>query len=64
MYKGLIKKSRTLDTAVVIAILGIIEANFSLISDSLGEYQGFVYIGLSIVIAVLRMDTTGPIGDK
>lgn len=64
MYKGLIKKSRTLDVAAVIAILGVIEANFSLISDQLGEYQGFVYIGISIAMALLRMKTTAPVGDK
>ena len=64
MYKGLIKKSRTFDAAAIIAILGIVEANFSLISSSLGEHQGFIYIGISIAMALLRMKTTGAVGEK
>lgn len=63
-YKGFIKKSRTLDLSAVVALLGIFLANFDSVRDSFGDYSGWVFIGLSGIMALLRMKTTGPVGDK
>jgi len=63
-YKGVIKKSRTLDAAALIAVLGVIEANFGLLREMLGEHYGISYIAIAAIMAWLRVKTTGPVGDK
>lgn len=64
MYKGLIKKSRTLDMAAMVAALGVLEMNLPLVRESLGNYYGWVFIGIAVAAAVLRLKTTGPVGQK
>lgn len=50
-------KSKTINTAAVIAVLGVIELNMPLIRDTLGEWYGFSYIAIAVVMAVLRLKT-------
>ncbi len=64
MYKGIIKKSRTLDLSAALAVLGVIELNMPLVRDMLGDYYGVVFILFAAVGAYLRTDTTGKVGDK
>ena len=51
-------KSNTMQFAAAVSILGVIEMNFSLLQNLLGEYYGLSYVVLSVGIAVLRMKTS------
>lgn len=63
-YKGFIKKSRFLDLSVLVGVLGIVVENLPLLKTYLAEYYGFVFIGLSVIMYILRLDTKGPVGMK
>ena len=63
-YQGIIKKSRTLDTASLVIVFGVIEQNLPLVRDQLGDYYGFIFIAVGIAIGLLRKATTGPLGEK
>lgn len=63
-YKGVIKKSRTFDTAALIAVLGVVETNFGLMQGMLGQWYGLSYIVIAGLVVYLRMVTTGPVGQK
>ena len=63
-YKGLIKKSRTYDFAGVLAVFGVIEMNLPLVKEQLGDWYGFIFIGVAVAVVLLRRVTTGPVGDK
>ena len=64
MYKGLIKKSRTLDAATLLVVFGVIEQNLPLLREQLGDNYGLVFMCVGIIFALLRMKTTAPVGDK
>lgn len=51
-------KSKTLNAAAVIAILGVVELNMPLIRENLGEWYGFSYIAIAAVMAWLRFKTS------
>ena len=55
-------KSKTHWTAAAIAGLGMVETNFPMIRDYLGDYYGLSYIGIAVIMAVLREVTTEPVG--
>jgi len=63
-YRGIVKRSRTLDAAVLVAVLGAVELNFPLLQDMLGEWYGVSYIFIAGLMAYLRFVTTGPVGQK
>lgn len=50
-------KSKTINTAAVIALLGVVELNMPLIRDNLGEWYGVSYIAIAAVMAWLRFKT-------
>lgn len=56
-------KSKTINAAAVIAVLGVIELNMPLIRDNLGEWYGFSYIAIALVMAWLRFKTNEGITD-
>lgn len=61
----LVAKSKTLQTAAVIAVLGIVDTQFHLIRDFIpAEYQGLTYVLIAAVMAYLRTITTKPLSDK
>lgn len=67
-YRGLIKQSRTLDLALLSQIVDAAALGFLAYSpEALGltvpVYAG-VRIGLNVLQAVLRFQTTGPVGHK
>jgi len=64
MLKETIKKSKTLNFAVVVTVFGIIELNLPLVKENLGNYYGYVFIGIAIIVAVLRKLTTKPLNEK
>lgn len=51
-------KSSTVRTAIALGVLGIVEANFHMLEPILKDYQGLTYIGLSVVMMLLRIKTT------
>ena len=62
-YKGFIKKSRTLDTAALIAILSAMQPYISQLDLPANAIQiiGMAFAGY---IAYLRKTTTGKVGEK
>ena len=57
-------KSRTINTAVVIAILGVLEANFNLLQPLLGEHFSLTWVVFSMIMVALRAVTTQPLSEK
>ena len=56
-------KSKTINTSLVIAVLGVAELNMHLVRDSLGEWYGFSYIVIGCVMAFLRFRTSEGVGN-
>lgn len=58
-------KSKTIQVAVAIALLGVAETQFHLIKNLIPEeYQGLVLITIGMVMAYLRVITTTSLEDK
>lgn len=58
-------KSKTINYALLVALLGVLETNYRLIQNHIPEeYQGLVYILISAGIVVLRFKTTESIANK
>lgn len=57
-------KSRTIRTAMIMAVLGVVELNFQVLSPLLGEYYGMVFLIFSVLMTALRIATTKPLADK
>lgn len=51
------RKSKTINAAVIIAVLGVVELNMPLIRDNLGDFYGFSYIAIAVIMAWLRFKT-------
>ncbi len=64
MYKGLIKKSRTLDAATLMVIFGVVQQTLPMVQENLGDYYGMIFMGVGVIFALLRKATTAPLGDK
>jgi hypothetical protein len=56
-------KSKTINTALVITVLGIVELNMHMLRDNLGDWYGFSYIAIGCIMAWLRFKTTEGISD-
>ena len=58
-------KSKTLFFSYALVGLGVVEQNYSLLRDSIPpDYQGLVFVAIAVVVALLRLATTKPLGDK
>lgn len=57
-------KSKTINTALIIAILGVLELNFQYLQGILGEYYGATWIVFSMLMVALRAVTTTSIDNK
>jgi len=57
-------KSRTVNVALVIAMLGVLETNFLFLQPYLGDKYGLVFIPYAILMVYLRSITTNSISDK
>jgi hypothetical protein len=57
-------KSKTINTALIIAILGVLELNFQYLQGMLGEYYGATWIVFSMLMVALRSATTTSIDNK
>ncbi len=58
MYKGLIKGSKTLDFGTLVLGMGVIEQNLPLVREQLGNYYGWIVMGIGVGVIVLRKMTT------
>lgn len=54
-------QSKTINAAVLIGIMGIVETNFGLLRESLGDWYGVSYIAIAALMYYLRTVTTGPV---
>lgn len=66
-YQGVINKSRTLDKeflAGAVGLIGVFQDKLPMVQDSLGNYYGWIMLGLAAVGYWLRYKTTGKVGDK
>ena len=63
-YNGLIKGSKTIDFGVVVGILGMVEMNLPMVRDQLGDYYGWIFMGISVITIILRKMTTEPLDAK
>ena len=57
-------KSKTVNTALIIALLGVLEMNFQYLQEMLGQYYGLSWIVFSMLMVTLRSVTTVPINQK
>lgn len=58
-------RSKTIHTANIIAILGIIQANSDFLSTVLTPKQfGWLMLGIAIIMVILRSQTTTALQDK
>lgn len=57
-------KSKTINTALIIALLGVLELNFQYLQAMLGEYYGATWIVFSMLMVVLRSVTTTSLDSK
>lgn len=58
-------RSKTIHTANIIAILGIIQTNSDFLSTVMSPKQfGWVMMGIAIVMVILRAQTTNSLVDK
>ena len=54
-------KSKTVNFAALIGVLGVIETNFHMLQDLLGQYYGLSFVVVAAAIYYLRTITTGPL---
>lgn len=57
-------KSRTLWFNTIVAVLGIIELNFSVLQSYLGDHYGLAFMIIAVINVILRTITTQPIKTK
>ena len=57
-------KSKTINTALIIALLGVVELNFQYLQSILGEHYGITWIVFSMIMVALRAVTTKSLQDK
>ena len=59
------RKSKTMWFALILVVLGVIYDNFSYIQDIVDpRIYGVSYIGIGIIVAVLRFYTVKPLDEK
>jgi len=57
-------KSRTNLTAIAIGIVGVIETNAPMLQELLGKWYGLTFIGIAVLMVILREITTEPVTEK
>lgn len=57
-------KSKTHIFSTIVGLLGILEVNYGLLREMLGEHYGWSYIVIMAIGYILREITTKPVSDK
>lgn len=56
------RQSRTMWFSVALVVFGALEMYFPYIKDNIQtEYYGPIFMGIGVIVAILRFITTGPI---
>lgn len=56
--------SKFMKLSVALTAFGIVQANLPMLRESLQQYYPYVFIGVGIIVAVLRQVTTQSLDDK
>jgi len=48
----------------LLAAFGVIEQNLPMVKEQIGDSYGLVFMGVGVVVAVLRKVTTQPLNEK
>ncbi len=60
-----VQKSKTMWFSLALVIFGALFDNFSYVQNSIDpKYYGLCFIGIGVIVAVLRFITTQPLGEK
>lgn len=62
-YRGVIKKSRTIDFGVLVLVFGVIQASLPDLQLS-AQQLGIANMLIGVLIVLLRAQTTAPVGEK
>lgn len=57
-------KSKTYRLQLVVLLLGVLEINFHLLQQYLGDWYGLSFVVISVIGAVVRELTKAPVGAK
>lgn len=58
-------KSKTMNVALIIQVLGVVQANSDFLSSVMSPAQfGYMMIGIGVLMQLLRAMTTSSLGDK
>jgi hypothetical protein len=63
-YKGVIKKSKTMDYAALVGIGGVVLQTLPMIQDQLQGNYGYVFMAVSVGVAWLRTKTDSALDEK
>ncbi len=63
-YKGVIKKSKTMDYAALLGIGGVILQTLPMLQDQLEGNYGYVFMAVSVGVAWLRAKTNSSLDEK
>ena len=63
-YNGIIKKSKTMDYAALLAVFGALLQALPMLQDILAGHYGMVFVVVSMFVAFLRVKTDKALGDK
>ena len=55
------RHSKTIQSAVIIGTLGVVEVNFHLLQDLLGEWYGLSFTAFAALMYYLRTITSEPV---
>lgn len=57
-------ESKTMIFSILVVVVGILDANISLLKNNLGGFYGYAVIGIGIASGILRLVTKTQIGQK
>jgi len=57
-------KSKTINFSYILVVMGVIEMNLPYVKEQLGDYYGFILMGVGVVVAVLRKVTNKPLSER
>jgi len=63
-YKGVIKKSKTMDYAALLGVFGAVLQALPMLQEQLAGNYGYVFMAVSVGVAYLRAKTTEGLNEK
>jgi len=59
-----IHKSKTIWFSYALLVFGLIQQYLPMVQDDLDHYYGWIFMGVSVAVAILRTVTTVPLNQK